>query len=65
VGLVHLVGAREGLWVGTRFAIPGFSHELSLMLTRLAGESGNVLCLPRCTTMREPMPEPSGICVEL
>jgi hypothetical protein len=34
VGLVHLPGAREGLSVGTRFAIPAFSHSLSLMLIR-------------------------------
>jgi len=30
------LGAREGLWVGTRFAILGFSHGLSLKLTRRA-----------------------------
>jgi len=36
VGSVHSLGAREGLWVGTRFAILGFSHGLSLKLTRRA-----------------------------
>jgi hypothetical protein len=30
VGLAHLLGAREGLSVGVRFAILGFSHRLSL-----------------------------------
>jgi hypothetical protein len=39
VGLVHLLGAREKSWVGTRFAILGFSHRLSLMLTRRAAHS--------------------------
>jgi len=39
VGSVHSLGAREGLWVGTRFAILGFSHGLSLKLTRRAAFS--------------------------
>jgi hypothetical protein len=34
VGLARLLGAREGLSVGMRFAILGFSHKLSLKLTR-------------------------------
>jgi hypothetical protein len=37
VGLVRPLGAREGLSVGMRFAIPGFSHRLSLKRTRQAG----------------------------
>ena len=37
VGSVHSLGEREDLWVGTRFAILGFSHGLSLNLTRRAG----------------------------
>jgi len=38
VGLVHLLGAREGLSVGMRFAILGFSHRLSPKLTRRAAQ---------------------------
>ena len=32
-----LRGRGEGLWAGTQFAILGFSHRLSLKLTRRAG----------------------------
>jgi len=43
VGSVQSLGAREGLWVGTRFAILGFSHGLSLKLTRRAAPSGELV----------------------
>jgi hypothetical protein len=33
VGMGHLLAGRQGLWVGTRFAILGFSHRLSLERT--------------------------------
>jgi hypothetical protein len=37
VGPVYPLGAREGRSVGTRLAILGFPHGLSLKLTRRAG----------------------------
>jgi len=39
VGLVQLVGGREWQWLGARFSIPGFSHGISLKLTRRVGLS--------------------------
>ena len=49
-----------GVEVGTRLANSGFSHSLSLKLTRLACEEGMVPGLPSCATMGEEMPEPPG-----
>jgi hypothetical protein len=52
VGLVHLLGAREGLPVGMRFAILGLSHRLSQMLTRRAAGNAVTPCLPSRPRMK-------------
>ena len=56
VGPECFAGARSWPPVGTRLAILGFSHSLSLQLTRLACGKLEMPCPPEYARMIEPLP---------